>query len=417
MKRWSVLFLSLCLVLFSLGAAYASLDMDDSFLTINGTPLVIEVGNEGTLAVYVNGTHQYFSEDAWGSVLYLNYGVEGETAYGTSYFQYYTDYGVDLPFNAVSNDQVSSCDIQTILDAGDSGVRVVQEVTYIDGERYYKKTWNITNNGDVTWTNLRFLHGGDTYFGGDDASQGYYDDNLNMVYLTNPDPSIDGIMGFYAHPLTPADHYEEGGYSIVCRNIAGGQLADTVEGSDVDAGYGLQWNRGSLAPGETWTIEAFEKWTEAGFVQVIAPAGESASSGTDLVYNFLVQNMDDDAVSFDLAAESSNGWTVSVDPSTVNIAGGASELIDVTLSIPGDALHGTTDSLELTATSQADAGVNNSDSVTTTVDNGGDDDDDDIVGDDDDDWYPEGNGSGCNMGVFSPGLLLLLAPMLFLIKK
>jgi len=415
MKRWSVLFLSLCLVLFSLGAAYASLDRDDSFLTINGTPLVIEAGNEGTLAVYVNGTRQYYNEDAWGSVLYLNYGVEGETAYGTPYFEGYSEYGVDAPFVPVSNDQVSSYDVHTTLDAGDSGVQLVQEVTYIDGERYYKKTWEITNNGDTTWTNLRFFHGGDTYFGGDDSSQGYYDSNLNMVYLTNPDPSIDGIMGFYAHPLTPADHYEEGGYYLVCQNIAGGQLADTVDSNDLDAGYGLQWNRDSLAPGQTWTIEAFEKWTEAGFVQVIAPAGESASAGTDLIYNFLVQNMDEDPASFDLAAQSSNGWTVSVDPSTVNISGGASELVDVTLSFPGDALHGTTDTLELTATSQADPGVTNSDSVTSTVDNGGDD-DDDIVGDDDDDSGKVGDGSGCNVGTFSSGLLLLVAP-LFFIKK
>jgi len=72
---------------------------------------------------------------------------------------------------------------------------------------------------------------------------------------------------------------------------------------------------------------------------------------------------------------------------------------------------GTEDDLTLTATAVTSPDISNSDSVTSVVLALGDDDDDD------DDWYPEGNGSGCNMGLFSPGLLLLLSPMLFFIKK
>ena len=417
MKRWSVFVLSVMFLLVASSSfAYSYLGAVESYDVINGVPLEIAVGEKGTLGVTVNDTAQYFAGDCWGSILFVEYGnIALQQKFISTYFSSW--HGDSSPvFTPVSIEQVSDYEIDVVFDAAESGIRISQNIVYEDGERYYRKTWNISNIGETTYSNLRFFHGGDTTFGGIDSSNGHYDDILNMVYLTNPDPSVDGIMGFYAHPNSPANHYQEGNYSTVSGNMLLGSLPDSVNTEYHDAGYGLQWNRSSLAPGETWTIEAFEKWTEAGFVQVIAPAGESASAGTDLIYNFLVQNMDEDPASFDLAAQSSNGWTVSVDPSTVNIPGGASELVDVTLSFPGDALHGTTDTLELTATSQADPGVTNSDSVTSTVDNGGDD-DDDIVGDDDDDSDKVGDGSGCNVGTFSPSLLLLLAPILFFIKK
>lgn len=210
--------------------------------------------------------------------------------------------------------------------------------------------------------------GGDTYFAGYDASEGHWDANLGMVYLTNPNPGVTGIMGFYGASTTPADHYYEDAYSYVGEALIAGQLPDTIDPVYQDAGYGLQWNRETLAPGQTWTIISYEKWTEAGFVQVFAPAEQSGNPGDVINYQFVVANYQSTADTFDLVLNSSNGWETSLPGgNTVNVPAGGSVPVDATVTIPAGAAPGTTDTLTLTATSQTDEDVTNEDSVTTQV--------------------------------------------------
>lgn len=348
-----------------------------NYQRIDGNPLRIDAYDDGTLAVYryENGDYQeqYYDGNSWGSVLYLNGTGEGSLGFNSWYFIDWYDSALPQ-FVPVSNTMPDPWTIITIFDAGDSGVRIKQTISYTNGNAYYRKVWEITNTGTKagtggsTYTDCRFLHGGDTYFAGDDDSEGHWDPNLGMVYLTNPDPGITGIMGFYGALTTPADHYYEDYYGDVGEALIAGQLPDTVLGDYEDAGYGLQWNRSTLAPGETWTIISFEKWTEAGFVQVFAPA-EQAGNPEDIInYQFVVANYQNITDTFNLTLNSSNGWNVSLPGgNTVNIPAGESATVNATVTIPADAQPGTTDILTLTATSQSDPDVNNQDSVTTTV--------------------------------------------------
>jgi len=148
-----------------------------------------------------------------------------------------------------------------------------------------------------------------------------------------------------------------------------GQLPNTVRADYHDAGYALQWNRDTLAPGETWTIISFEKWTEAGFVQVFAPAEQSGAPGSTVNYQFVVANYQSTDDTFNLVLTSSNGWATSLPGGdTVTVPAGGSVPVNARVTIPAGAAEGTTDILTLTATSQnPEVPITNADSVTTRV--------------------------------------------------
>jgi hypothetical protein len=340
----------------------SALSVSAATQSINGDPVSIDVFDAGRMEPYydnwVSG-HQYFSTSANNSVLWLNDGSIGFDCPSAST----ADCSSTTEYTAVSNSMPDPWTIETVYDAGSSGVRITQRIEYVNGASFYKMIWRIQNTGNTTYTDLRFMHGGDTYFGGIDASNGNYDPALNMVYLTNS--GVTGIMGLFGTPATPADHYYENNYSAVTSAMcSGNNLPDTVNATYVDAGYAVEWDRGSLAPGDIWVIEAIEKWTAEGDVQVIAPAGLNGNVGDTFDYTFNVQNLQGSSDTFDLSASSSLGWTVSLPGgSTVTVAAGSSESVIVRVL----ATSAGTDLTTLTATSQSEPTVTNNDSVSTQV--------------------------------------------------
>jgi hypothetical protein len=333
-----------------------------SYQEIVGLPLKIMAYDTGEMAAYVhdgtNYVYQYYSEDSWGSVVMFD--AEGVTQKYSD--GYHDSYGATI-FTPVSNSMPTAAEIDTVMDAGVSGVRITQKVEYANGSPYYKMTWSIANIGSTTYTNVKFFHGGDAYFGGNDSAQSYWDPNLGMVYLRNP--GLSGLMGLYGGVGSSADHYFGGPYSTGNQQAVDGQLQDTVDETFLDAGYHLQWNRATLAPGQTWVITAYEKWTEAGDVQVLAPADQAAPGGTaDL--EFTVQNFQNAEDTFDLAVLSDLGWAVSLpDGISITLAAGTSTSVIARVTVPANS-EGQVDTISLTATSQANATITNSDSAQLT---------------------------------------------------
>ena len=357
-------------------AFVAAIQVQAGYLKIQGHPLEIHVDEFGTMGVFRwqggNLVQQYYGSYSKGSVLFLD-GTNPASRYGggSNTFEMWTN--ANDHFVPVSHQKLDDWTIQTVFNAGPTGVQITQTTSYTDGSLYYRIAWVIENTGTSTFSDLHFKHGGDTYFAGDDDSNGHWDNDLRMVYLTNPDPSITGIMGLYGALSSPADHYYEDYYGDNEDAALAGDLPDTVRSEYHDAGYALEWNRASFAPGETWTITAFEKWTEAGFVQVLAPADLPVAAGTTVDYQFTIQNFQQVQDTFDLNASSSRGWNVSFAQvvrdaaDTVTVAGGASQTVVVQVTIPPGTPAGTQDVLTLTATSQADQSIFNSDNVTSTV--------------------------------------------------
>jgi len=336
--------------------------------TIMGDPIEITAYGTGRMQVWYNDVYQYFNENCWGSVLMFNDG-DALVKYSSPYQVGWTSIAANI-FTELSNAMPDAGEIDTVLGAGESGVTVTQKVQYTDGASYYKITWTITNSNSSTktYTNCKFFHGGDAWFGGHDGAQAYWDGSLGMVYLRNEhDEGVTGIMGFYGGLNSRADAYFGGIYSTGNNQALGdGQLSNEVDSNYRDAGYYLQWNRDSLAPGETWTITAYEKWTDAGNVQVMAPAEQTVTKGETVDLTFTIQNFQSADDTFAFEAISALGWPISYpDGNTVPVPAGQTATVTVRIAPPAGS-DTSDDTITLTVTSSTNAEVFNSDSVKIT---------------------------------------------------
>ncbi len=281
--------------------------------------------------------YQYYSDDNWGSVIHLTSNNTTES-YSTGY------QSADHTMTPVSNTKTSLAGgggkIVTVVDLGTSGVRMTQTFTHNTGDRFVTKRWVLTNRGTKTYTGARFYHGGDCYFGGDDDSWGFYDAAKKMVYVRNVDYLNWGLMGFFASPSTPASHYFEGQYDDG-NDYAEDRvnLPDTVISTSYeDAGYYLQWDRATLAPGASWTIEATELWTPAGALQIIAPPARNVTRNQTVTVPFTVQSLAAAPVTITLAASCDKSWSTSlIGSAVVTLAPNASVTRNVKVKVPAGA--------------------------------------------------------------------------------
>jgi len=290
--------------------------------TYSGEPIQMVVSDTAQPEMWVKASteatpyvYQYYAQRAWGSVIHLT-SNNTTTTYNAGYF------GGSNVFTPVSNTKSSLSGgggrVVTVVDLGTSGVRMTQTFTHYTGDRFVSKRWVITNRGSRTYTGVRMYHGGDTYFGGDDRSSGFYDPVKKMVYIRNADFARWGIMGFYASPSTPAHHYYEGQYSTGNSYASSrADLPDTVDPTYLDAGYYLQWDRATLAPGASWTINAYETWSQAGPLQIIAPPAKNVKRGQTVTVPFRLQSLSSNVMTLTLAASCNKSWSPALVGSTI----------------------------------------------------------------------------------------------------
>lgn len=270
----------------------------------------MRVGPQGRPGVAVKDptsswVEQYYATSAWGTVVWLD-----GASYGSGYVS-----GTTI-FTPVSNTLemiAGGARITTVLALGDSGVRLTQTFTLMDGERVITKDWSLSNESESSYSSIRLYHGGDTYFGGEDSASGYYDAAKSMVYIRNSLFADWGIMGFYSNPGTPADHYFEGQYSTG-NNYArtGADLPDTVNGAFLDAGYYLQWKKSELASGQRWDIQAYEIWTPGGAIQILGPGRQNVLANTTVTLPFTIRNLSQVPQDVALSASCDQGWDVAI---------------------------------------------------------------------------------------------------------
>lgn len=320
-------------------------------------PLEICVQDSATPGVWIdqpNGrTYQYYGQYAWGSSVLLD-GTNTAMQFDTGYF------GTNpvTPVSNVTTGTGTAADpyiITTVVDLGTTGVRFTQRFTYVNGDRNFRKAWRLENTGSSTFNDVRFFHGGDTYFGGSDSARSWYDADLRMVYVNNNSFSNSGYMGFYANPLTPFDHYFSGGYYTGYQLVTAGQLDDTSNSSFLDAGYYLQWNRASLEPGQAWNVEAFETWSPPGSLQVLTPASEYVTPGSTVRKSFKVHNLSDTTpLNVTLSASTASGWTATL-PGASSLSLAPLEVVEVPVEVevPSSAAAGTNEVVQLNVTDGA----------------------------------------------------------------
>ncbi|MBT3224134.1 MAG: hypothetical protein HN348_34130, partial [Proteobacteria bacterium] len=335
----------------------------DTWLAIEGDPLLLAVYNDGTTALYVCQSnriqYQYYSEDSWGTNIWLN-GKNDDYHYSTDYFD-----GNDVTPNSHSITQNGDeWEVVTIVDL-DELAQLKQVITYRSGDLYYKMRWELTNTGGESFNDVRFFHGGDTYFGGDDDARSWWNADQNMIYVNNLTFSTSGIMGFYGAPATPANHYFGGYYSTSNDQAeSNARLRDVAVSRFVDAGYELEWDRESLSNQQTWIIEAYEAVTHPTSVQVLPPADQLVPRDTTITMEFVVHNLEGnagdtgdtgedvfDSSTFSLSVESDQGWTTTLpDGDEIIIGSLQQEGVTVQVVVPAQAPLDTINRVTLTAT-------------------------------------------------------------------
>ena len=332
--------------------------------TAGSDPLQITVNADGSLALYFwqgsGYVRQYYNETAWGTNVFFTSG-------GNS-LHYSSPYYGAAPLGAGSQSR-SGNTIRTTWSLS-GGMNLEQDVTYIPGQSYYEKKWILTNVSGSGMTDLKLFHGGDTYFGGEDAAYSYYNPQTKMVYVKNRDMTRFGLMGFSGSPTSPADRYFSGQYGTGRTEALNGSLDNTANNSFQDAGYQLEWDHATLAPGANWTIDSFERITPPSVVQVLSPAEQTTSPGGTVTYEFVLQNFESATNTYNLTATSQNGWETSIKeglPVTVD-GNGATKVVHISVKTPSNASNGASDSVTLKAVKSTDSSVLSSASTTTHID-------------------------------------------------
>ncbi|WP_238902627.1 LPXTG cell wall anchor domain-containing protein [Clostridium sp. YIM B02506] len=340
-------------------------------------PLKIVVNEQGSLELYYwqltpqsNFTtygyvNQYFANNAWGTNVFFT--SNGSQKHFVT--PYYSEWDSNPQQFGQGVQSRNGNTITTVWSLGNGELSLKQQITYTPGAAYYEKKWSLTNTSDSTYSNLKLIHGGDTYFGGDDSAMSYYSPVTGMVYVRNSDMTKFGLMGFTGSSSTPANRYFSGNYSTGGMEAISGNLSNTFNSSYQDAGYQLQWNNNSLTHGETWTIVSNERLTPPGVLQSLAPAEKTARPGYSVTYEFIVHNFESSANDYKLEASSSNGWNTTIqEGSTVNILGnGAAKIIHVTVNIPEDAIDVASDVVTLKSEKISNPTIKSETSTATTI--------------------------------------------------
>jgi hypothetical protein len=103
-------------------------------------------------------------------------------------------------------------------------------------------------------------------------------------------------------------------------------------------------------------------------LQLVAPPGQTAEPGDTIVYDFSIYNTGGTAQTYDLSLTSELGWADPGGiPASVDVPGGGSAIVQVTVNVPLTATLGSADRATLVAISQENPLVNDSASVVTTV--------------------------------------------------
>lgn len=249
--------------------------------TINGTPLTVVIGDDTSAQVYntnVPGTGQYFPPDCapgetadngvFVSVGGLVYGPDFNNHPCGSASNSYTPW-TPVSFSGVTGTGASGdpFTVVIVVDAGTTGLRLTETITYFNGNPQYLMGLAFSNTGStaVTW---------DTFTGSD-------------LYLADNDSGFSTLQGTSAGgrgastsctqlqyvilflATTPANRWTATGYGTVWDEISAGNLSDTVDSTVCqDNGAAIEWTGSSLNPGGALGIS-----TGVSFTGQAIPAG------------------------------------------------------------------------------------------------------------------------------------------------
>ena len=282
--------------------------------------------------------NQIFGWDNKGSRLQIN-----GTGYSLGYF-----YG--SPAVLISNTKLGDNQITAVWTAG--GMRITLDLTYQNGAAFMGLRWALTNESGNTMSDIRFFHGEDTYYFGGDNGAGYWDGPNTTIGVQKhvgeelKRMSLQSVNTPYA--------YDSMHYYSVFTDVNAGALTNTIdENESTDNGYALEWRKDTMQNGETWTINAYEKFADVsvGTVSVTAPILTECNIGGTCDLTYTVINMSTSPAHVDLSLISNDGWpAVIISPeASITIPAGGSQAVIVRVTVPNNVSEGTISHITLNA--------------------------------------------------------------------
>jgi hypothetical protein len=204
-------------------------------VVIPGSPLRIDVLPGGNYGVWRNNVQQFFAGYAETVVLWVDGALYGAARCGPPF----TNTSTTLTGTGTQADPWL---VTSLFNVGTTGLKLSQQVRYVDGQEYLRTDWSICNTGDQNFTNVHLFHAADLFTDGNDNGYGYYDAATGAIGGYNVSHTLYQIF----IPITPARHYEEDVYSIIwtdtCNINGTGYRNSYVPNTLIDNGAGLEWS-------------------------------------------------------------------------------------------------------------------------------------------------------------------------------
>lgn len=244
-------------------------------VTITSAPLTIVVGSDTSTQVYnsnVPGTGQFYPPDCAPGQTADN-GIFASLGGITGSEGVVAVYGPDFnghPCGSASNDYipwtpvsmtpvtgtgtaVDPFTVVIVVDAGTTGLRLTETLTYVTGAPQFNASLVFTNvgNASVTWDTF---HGSDLFLADNDSGFAVLQGTSAGGRGANSSCQQLQYVILFLTP-TPADAWAGEGFGTVWDEISAGQLSNTIESSICqDNGAAVQWSGRTLAPGASLTI-------------------------------------------------------------------------------------------------------------------------------------------------------------------
>ena len=310
-----------------------------------------------SMSIYVDGT-RYTARSSGYTDFYLNGVLQSGVPYSYYYFVSSPPPSSSTEYDRIDIDQIDQYNA-TIKMTKTGLFEVLMTIEYPKYSDYIIYSWQITNLSGSTLNDIRFFSGGDTYSYGSDYGIGYWDNASNTVGCIKDDGGAT-VSVFLQAVQTPYD-YESSFYSDCKLAVQNSNLTSTVTTTDHDNAIALEWRKSNLTDGETWTLDAFEKYSDKEITDLIvtAPLNETIAPNQTKNITFNVRNNSLSTVNNISLSEiidlSGSGWTVNVtNPvGTFNLSAGANQDVTVEVSCPITATAGTVAQATLEATDGA----------------------------------------------------------------
>lgn len=182
--------------------------------------------------------------------------------------------------------------------ANGRSLRIIRRVQFYPGaSRQFNITYVLTNTGSQPIQDVRFFQTIDFDIAGAGGDYAWYNVGSDSVFMNDDSYYRVGFTGSIR-----SSHHGVGHWSYMLNDDwDDGQLNDQTRypaSGTADAGVGLQWNIGDLAPGQTWEVTITFFFGGAAGIQALIP-DRTVGRGREVILDASASNSVDQIVSYE----------------------------------------------------------------------------------------------------------------------